>query len=189
MHAICGHPVKTTWSKAAKAENFVGWPLLTKKNINKYYPETELPRAMWINNGKMSDPPKPHLRYATWQLHCEERKWKIYLAVHRTRARQVSAIKPANFPNNQNVSTSTSWYSLKQTAMWYWWSPWNHEKMRKWYEHTMSLLNDCNKQTFTHRNTSLTMKYQKTWNSTSKKNTISNWKWHRRGAIDETQPK
>ena len=41
MHAVCGYPVKTTWSKAAKAENFVGWPLLTKKNINKYYPETD----------------------------------------------------------------------------------------------------------------------------------------------------
>ena len=41
MHAVCGYPVKTTWSKAAKAGNFVGWPLLTEKNINKYYPETD----------------------------------------------------------------------------------------------------------------------------------------------------
>jgi len=41
MHAVRGYPVKTTWSKAAKAGNFVGWPLLTEKNINKYYPETD----------------------------------------------------------------------------------------------------------------------------------------------------
>jgi len=41
MHAVCGYPVKTTWSKAAKAGNFVGWPLLTEKNINKYCPETD----------------------------------------------------------------------------------------------------------------------------------------------------
>ena len=41
MHTICGYPVKTTWSKAARAGNFVGWPLLTEKNINKYYPETD----------------------------------------------------------------------------------------------------------------------------------------------------
>jgi hypothetical protein len=41
MHAICGYPIKTTWSKAATAGNFVGWQLLTKKNINKYYPETD----------------------------------------------------------------------------------------------------------------------------------------------------
>jgi len=41
MHAVCGYPVKTTWTKAANAGNFVGWPLLTEKNINKYYPETD----------------------------------------------------------------------------------------------------------------------------------------------------
>ncbi len=41
MHAVCGYPIKTTRVKAVKAGNFVGWPLLTVKNINKYYPETD----------------------------------------------------------------------------------------------------------------------------------------------------
>jgi len=42
MHPVSGYPVKTTWwSKAAKAGNFVGRPLLTKKNFNKYYPKTD----------------------------------------------------------------------------------------------------------------------------------------------------
>ena len=41
MHAVCGYPVKSTWMKAVKAGNFVGWPLLTEKNINKYYPDTD----------------------------------------------------------------------------------------------------------------------------------------------------
>ena len=40
MHAVCGYPVKSTWIKAVKAGNFAGWPLLTEKNIAKYYPET-----------------------------------------------------------------------------------------------------------------------------------------------------
>ena len=45
MHAVCGYPVKTMWVKAVKAGNFVGWPLLTVKNINKYYPKTdEMPK-------------------------------------------------------------------------------------------------------------------------------------------------
>ena len=39
MHAVCGYPVKTMWIKAVKAGNFVGWLLLTKKNINTYYPK------------------------------------------------------------------------------------------------------------------------------------------------------
>jgi hypothetical protein len=40
MHAVCGYPVKSTWIKAVKAGNFTGWPLLTEKNVQKYYPET-----------------------------------------------------------------------------------------------------------------------------------------------------
>jgi hypothetical protein len=46
MHAVCGYPVKSTWLKAIKAGNFVGWPLLTEKNVSKYYPETtETPKG------------------------------------------------------------------------------------------------------------------------------------------------
>jgi hypothetical protein len=40
IQAVCGYPVKSTWLKAVKAGNFVGWPLLTKKNIGKYFPNT-----------------------------------------------------------------------------------------------------------------------------------------------------
>jgi hypothetical protein len=40
MHAICGYPVKSTWLKAIKAGNYVGWPILTKRNVQKYYLET-----------------------------------------------------------------------------------------------------------------------------------------------------
>ena len=46
MHAVCGYPVKSTWLKAIKAGNFVGWPLLTEANVKKYYPETtETPKG------------------------------------------------------------------------------------------------------------------------------------------------
>eukprot|EP00804_Cyclotella_cryptica_P025596 CCRYP_002824-RB/>CCRYP_002824-RB protein AED:0.38 eAED:0.38 QI:0/-1/0/1/-1/0/1/0/350 len=41
MHAVCGYPVKSTWIKAIKAGNFVGWPLLTEKTVAKYYPDTD----------------------------------------------------------------------------------------------------------------------------------------------------
>ena len=40
MHAVCGFPVKSTWMKAITAGNYIGWPMLTVRNINKYYPET-----------------------------------------------------------------------------------------------------------------------------------------------------
>ena len=46
MHAVCGFPVKSTWLKAIKAGNFIGWPLLTERNVSKYYPETlETPKG------------------------------------------------------------------------------------------------------------------------------------------------
>ncbi len=40
MHAVCRYPVKSTWLKAIKVGNYIGWPMLTKCNVNKYYPET-----------------------------------------------------------------------------------------------------------------------------------------------------
>ena len=40
MHAVCGYPVKSTWLAAIEAGNYVGWPLLTARNVKKYYPET-----------------------------------------------------------------------------------------------------------------------------------------------------
>jgi hypothetical protein len=46
MHAMCGYPVKSTWIKAIKAGNYIGWPMLTEKNVAKYYPEsTETPKG------------------------------------------------------------------------------------------------------------------------------------------------
>ena len=46
MHAVCGYPVKSTSVKAIKAGNFKGWPMLNKRNVSKYYPETtETPKG------------------------------------------------------------------------------------------------------------------------------------------------
>ncbi len=40
MHAVCGYLVKSTWLKAIKMGNYIGLPLLTERNVQKYYPET-----------------------------------------------------------------------------------------------------------------------------------------------------
>jgi hypothetical protein len=46
MHAVGGYPVKSTWLKAIKAGNYVGWPMLNEHNIQKYYSETiETPKG------------------------------------------------------------------------------------------------------------------------------------------------
>jgi len=41
LHASLGFPVKSTWLKAIRAGNFVGWPLVTVENVNKYFPESD----------------------------------------------------------------------------------------------------------------------------------------------------
>ena len=41
MHAVCGYPVKSTWIHTIKVGNYVGWPILTERNVRKYYPETD----------------------------------------------------------------------------------------------------------------------------------------------------
>ena len=62
MHSVCGYPVKSTWLKAVKARNYTGWPLLTAKNIAKYYPETtETPKGHLnqVRKNIRSTKPKP----------------------------------------------------------------------------------------------------------------------------------
>ena len=62
MHAVCGYPVKSSWIKAIKAGNFTGWPMLSKHNSAKYYPETtETPKGHMHQTRKnvRSTKPKP----------------------------------------------------------------------------------------------------------------------------------
>ncbi len=49
MHAVCGYPVKSTWLKAIKVGNYVGWPMLTERNVQKYYPKTIEPAKRHLN--------------------------------------------------------------------------------------------------------------------------------------------
>ncbi len=39
MHVVCGYPVKLVWLEAIKAGNYVGWPMLNERNVQKYYPK------------------------------------------------------------------------------------------------------------------------------------------------------
>jgi hypothetical protein len=40
MRTVDGYTVKLTWLKSTKAGNYVGWPMLTECNVQKYYRET-----------------------------------------------------------------------------------------------------------------------------------------------------
>ena len=36
MHTVCGYPVKSAWLKAIKTGNYVDWPMLNERNVQKY---------------------------------------------------------------------------------------------------------------------------------------------------------
>ena len=62
MHAVCGFPVKSTWLKAVKAGNYIGWPLITTKNVTKYYPDSvETPKGHLNQTRKNVRSTKPTL--------------------------------------------------------------------------------------------------------------------------------
>ncbi len=52
MHAVCRYPIKLTCLKAIKAGNYVGRPMLTERNIQKYYPKTMETAKGHLNKNK-----------------------------------------------------------------------------------------------------------------------------------------
>ena len=87
MHAVCGYPVKSTWLKAIKAGNFIGWPLLTEQNVKKYYPETTATPKGHLNQSRKnvrSTKPKPFEEINTNQLRGRKNK-DVYTKVYDVR--------------------------------------------------------------------------------------------------------
>ena len=41
LHACAGYPTHKTWVKDIRAGNYVSWPGLAVKKVNKFYPETD----------------------------------------------------------------------------------------------------------------------------------------------------
>ena len=60
MHAVCGYPVKSTWINSIKVGNYVGWPMITERNLAIYYPETnETPKRHLNQSRKNVSSTKP----------------------------------------------------------------------------------------------------------------------------------
>jgi hypothetical protein len=89
LHAVCGYPLKSTWLKAVQAGNFIGWPLLTIRNIQKYFPETvETPKGHLNQSRKnvRSTKPKPIPLETSQSPQLVGRKLRdVYTHVYNTR--------------------------------------------------------------------------------------------------------
>ena len=68
MHATCRYPVKSTWLKAIKAGNFIGWPVINERTVSKYYPETtETPKGHMNQTRKNVRSTKKHEKFELTQ--------------------------------------------------------------------------------------------------------------------------
>jgi hypothetical protein len=106
MHAVCGYPVKSTWIKAIKAGNFVGWPLLTEKNVAKYYPETtETPKGH-MNQTRKHAQPFEEANTATLR---NKKTQDVYVKTYDVIEKQSTQIKQANSQCNHKAAKITSW--------------------------------------------------------------------------------
>ncbi len=90
MHAICGYPVKSTWLKAIKVGNYIGWPMLTERNVQKYYPKTtktakghlNQTRKCWVRYTHCSDYEAQgasgnYEAGSEWQLQSSGSEWQL----------------------------------------------------------------------------------------------------------------
>ena len=79
MHAVCGYPVKSTWLKAIKAGNFVGWPLLTEQNVkNITLKQLKQQRGISTKPEKTFALPNPNRSKNCIQINCVDVKSKTF---------------------------------------------------------------------------------------------------------------
>ena len=120
MYAVCGFPVKSTWLKAVKAGNYIGWPMVTTKNVTKYYPDTiETPKGHLNQTRKNVRSTKPALlpleiSDATSLRGKKQRD--VFTKVYDV-CETIFRTKQANSSKNHSAATSILWLWSRSTAM------------------------------------------------------------------------
>jgi hypothetical protein len=56
LHAAAGYPTKETWLKAIKARNYLTWPGITTKTVNRHFPKSDkTAKGHMKSNAKTTD--------------------------------------------------------------------------------------------------------------------------------------
>ena len=89
MHEVFGYPFKSTWIKAITSGNYVGWSMITKRNVARYYPDTNETPKVHLNQSRKNvrstkpkrTPPEVPRTY-TLQIH---KASDVYTSVYEVR--------------------------------------------------------------------------------------------------------
>ena len=115
LHAACGFPVKSTWIKAIKRGNYVGWPFLTAEAVNKHFPESVETLKRHLNQTRQHIRSTQNFPTPTEEA-LESRRGKkkrdIYIKVFEARG-TVYSDQTGRFPKNCAATRNISWYLLK----------------------------------------------------------------------------
>jgi hypothetical protein len=119
MHAVYGYPVKSTWLKGIKVGNYVGWPMLTERNVQKYYPETietakghlnQTRKNVWTTKVKATLLETCNTSHLHGKKVCDVYS-QMYMVQETT-----FPTKQASSPSDLFIATNTSWSWWKSTA-------------------------------------------------------------------------
>jgi hypothetical protein len=118
MHAVCGYPVKSTRLKAVKSGNFVGWPLLTEKNVQKHCPMAHGTAKRHMNqtrkNVRSTKAKQPFEQANATSLRGKKIQ-DLYVNVYDVQE-TYSLTKLVSFPPAPCAATNTSWSWYKSIA-------------------------------------------------------------------------
>ena len=111
LHGAAGFPTKSTWLKAIRKGNFLSWPLINVKNVNKYFPESEETQRGHMRNqpqGVRSTQPVPPRTTPprTVKLRPLNLKKVISLLKSTMSNKRYIRIRQANFPRYPVAGTS-----------------------------------------------------------------------------------
>ena len=113
QHACCGFPTKSTWLKAIRKGNFVGWPLLTVENVNKYFPEseeTQLGHLSQLRQGLRFTKVKPQdIEEVDKSLTVGKKERDVYFKVYELKETIYTVIRQGNFLHVPAGEIATSW--------------------------------------------------------------------------------
>ena len=83
LHGAAGFPTKRTWLQAIRKGNYLSWPLVSVKNVNKFFPESEETQKGHMRGQRQGvRSTKPATEKEDEQVNIQPRQHDIVISIH-----------------------------------------------------------------------------------------------------------